>query len=141
MPVDPSTTWILYVWRRNDGALARDFRTGDVGFIFPGTMTPGTQDVKSFLVVRIPIPPNAEQVKEDWERPEAETTIDGEQVIARKARYALNFQPSFTEAEMELINTGAGLPNGPTAFGGTVVAGVVEGLFTATDVYPKGLRG
>ena len=136
MPADPNT-WILYVWRRNDGALARDYRKGDLGFILDGTAIPGTQDVKSFLVVRIPIPPNAEQVREDWQRPEAETTIDGELVVARKSRYALDYEPSFSAAEMEKINAGTGLPDGPTALGGTVSGGVVEGLFTSSQVYPK----
>lgn len=134
---------IFWIWTRNDatGLLDDEYREGDVLMTKPDTFEPsiGAQEKKSFLIVKIPDPPNYAKVEADLVVPEyAPGPTPDENVIRRRCRYRLDWRTRFTEAEIALIESANNmLPDGATASGGTVASGVVSGLFAIGDFVRK----
>ncbi|MCY2962739.1 MAG: hypothetical protein NT069_03655 [Planctomycetota bacterium] len=141
MPVDYSQTWILLIWYRDYGSgLLTDSNAGDIEAIFDGEQMPGTDDRKDWLAIRIPIPSNPDATREAWlsSRFEPGPTPE-ENVIAQKRRYGVtNWETKFTAEQLAIIRSRNMLPDGTRiGVGGTVVNGIVEGVFTRENVHPK----
>lgn len=134
---------ILWIWTRNDatGLLDDEFRDGDIFQTKPDSFEPsiGVQEKKSFLIVKIPDPPNLAVVGEDLVRPEyAAGPSPDETVIRRQRRYRLDWRAKFNAEEIALVESAASvLPDGATGGGGSVTSGVVSSLFTITDFIRK----
>jgi len=134
---------ILWIWTRNDatGLLDGEFRDSDIGQTKPDSFEPsiGVQEKKSWLIIKIPDPPNYAAVAEDLVTPEyAAGQTPDENVIRRARRYRLDWRTQFTASEIAIIEDALQiLPDGTTQAGGTVTSGVVSGLFTINDFRRK----
>ena len=135
---------LLWVWFRNDetGLLDDEFRDGDVLQTKLDSFEPsiGTQEKKSWLIVKIPDPANIQKFRDDFERAEYSPgpTAESENVVRRKRIYRLPWRNKFSAEEIAVIeDANAMLADGNTASGGTVVSGVVSGLFTVADFVRK----
>ena len=134
---------LLWIWTRNDasGLLDDEFRDGDVFHTAPDDFEPsiGNQEKKSFLIIKIPDPPNMARVSEDLVRPEyaAGPSADAN-VIRRQRLYSLDWRPKFALTEIEIIeDPNQMLPDGTLLNGGTVTSGVVSGVFVIGDLSRK----
>lgn len=135
---------LLWIWTRNDatGLLDDEFRDGDVLQTKPDSFEPsiGTQEKKSFLILKVPDPPNMAVVEQELVRTEYAPGESSSElnVVRRKRIYRLNWRAKFTEDEIALVaSANDTLPDGSTANGGTVAAGVVSGLFTIAEFIRK----
>lgn len=134
---------LIWIWTRNDetGVLDDEFRDGDVFKTKPDTFEAsiGGIEKKSWLIVKTPDPPNYAKVESDLERPEyAQGPSPEQSVIRRKRIYRCDWRSKFTADEIAIIEDAtATLPDGDTANGGTVTAGVVAGLFNVGDLVRK----
>ncbi|WP_455387613.1 hypothetical protein [Petrachloros mirabilis] len=134
---------LLWIWTRNDetGLLDNEFKDGDILLTKEDSFEAsiGLQEKKSWLIIKIPDPPNMTTVAADLVLPEyAAGPTPDENVVRRKRRYRLDWSSRFTESEIALIqNANDMLPDGTTAQGGTVAAGVVSGLFTIEQFLRK----
>lgn len=134
---------LLWIFTRNDetGLLDDEFRDGDILQTQADALEPtiGSQDKKSYLIVKIPDPANLAKVTADIVLPEyvSGPTPDAN-VVRRKRRYRLDWRTKFSQEEIALIEDANDLlPDGTTAGGGTVTSGVVAGLFAITDFVRK----
>lgn len=134
---------LLWIWTRNDetGLLDDEFRDGDILQTKPDSFEPslGTQEKKSYLIVKIPDPPNLAKVATDLVTPEymAGQTPE-ENVIRRKCRYTLDWRTKFVASEIATVeDANAMLADGTLESGGTVVSGVVSGKFSIMDFRRK----
>lgn len=135
---------ILWIWTRNDetGLLDDEFRDGDVMQTKPDSFEPsiGLQEKKSFLILKVTDPPNMAKVQTDLERSEYAPgpTLGDDPVVRRKRIYNLNWRTRFAASEIAVVvDANAMLPDGTTQGGGTVVSGVVSGLFAVGDLSRK----
>lgn len=135
---------LLWIWTRNDetGLLDDEFKDGDILQTKPDSFEPsiGGQEKKSYLIVKIPDPPNTAKVMTELVRPEYSpgATPDDEHVIRRKCRFRLDWRTRFTATEIAtIVDANAVLADGTTSQGGTVTSGVVSGLFTIADFSRK----
>jgi hypothetical protein len=135
---------LIWIWTRDDetGLLDDEFRDGDPLQTKLDSFEPsiGTSEKKSWLIIKIPDPPLTEKFMADFERAEytPSQTQGEENIIRRKRIYRLPWRNKFTAAEIDVIEDGnAMLPDGQTSQGGTVVSGVVSGLFTVSDFVRK----
>ncbi|NNE62342.1 MAG: hypothetical protein HKN35_15730, partial [Woeseia sp.] len=95
---------------------------------------------KSFLILKIPDPPNYNKFETDMVDPEYTpgATPGSENVIRRKRKYKIDWRQRFSANEINLIESASDtLPDGATQGGGTVVSGVVSDLFTVSDMLRK----
>lgn len=127
---------ILWIWTRNDatGLLDSEYKDGDILLTKPDSFEAsiGAQEKKSYLIVKIPDPPNYSAVAEDLVAPEyAPGPTPDQNVIRRACRYTLDWRTRFTANEIAVIEDATQmLPDGATQTGGSVASGVVSGLFT-----------
>ena len=134
---------ILWIWYRNDatGLLDGEFRDGDILQTKPDSFEPsiGIQEKKSWLIVKIPDPPNLAAVQAELVLPEyAAGPTPEENVIRRACRYTLDWRTRLSASERAVVEDGdAMLADGTTSAGGTVVSGVVSGLFAIGDFKRK----
>lgn len=134
---------LLWIWTRNDetGLLDDEFRDGDVLQTQPDAFEPsiGNIEKRTFLIIKIPDPPNIAKVASDLVRQEYAPGASPEvRVVRRKRIYRLDWRAKFTADEIAVIEDAAqALPDGATAQGGLVTAGVVIGLFTIGDLVRK----
>ncbi len=135
---------ILWVFTRDDetGLLDDEFKDGDVLQTKPDSFESsiGGQEKKSFLIVKIPDPPNPTKVEPELVASEynAGATPQDDHVIRRKRKYRLDWRTKFTATEIGVVEDATQtLPDGVTAQGGTVTSGVVDGLFEITDLRRK----
>lgn len=132
---------LLWIWPRNDGTglLDEEFRDGDVFQVKDDSFEPsiGTQERKSWLIVKIPDPPNKVRVMEDLGRSEYAQGPAGSEPIVRRARiYAVNWRTKFTLEQQAIVADPTQMLADATA-DGTVAGGVVSDLFTLADVFRK----
>lgn len=128
---------ILYLWTRNDetGQLDGEFKDGDVYRAEDDSHVPGTQSLKSWLVIRIPDPPNPSKFMEHMTRSEfgiPETPGD-DPTVKRKRIYRVDWRNKFTADEIAIIEDG----NQQLPEGENVTNGIVENLFEANDISRK----
>ena len=135
---------LLWIWTRNDetGLLDDEFRDGDVLQTKPDSfeLSIGTQEKKSFLIVKIPDPPNMAKVEADLVRSEYAPgqTPGDDHVVRRKRLYWLDWRTKFTFLETgQVEDSNTQLPDGTLVSGGTVTSGVVSGKFTISDFRRK----
>lgn len=134
---------LLWIWTRNDetGLLDDEFRDGDILQTKPDTFESsiGSQEKKSYLIIKIPDPPNLAKVTSDLVLPEYGVGASPDEVvIRRKCRYSLDWRTKFTAAEIAtVVDANAMLPDGTLESGGTVTSGVVSGKFVITDFRRK----
>ncbi len=135
---------LIWIFPRDDesGLLDDEFRDGDVLQTKPDTFEPsiGNQEKKSFLIVKIPDPPNMAKFESELVQPEYSpgATPDDDHVIRRKRKYRIDWRVKFTEQEIGLVeDANDQLPDGVTAQGGTVTTGVLSGLFEVKDFRRK----
>lgn len=135
----------------NEGPLDFNRKAGDIVFCYLDTGTqPGNQEKKSWLIVEFPDPTNhvgspyppsyLDQLKDDFEAAEYSAGPTPESNEIRRARkYSIpNFRQHFSPDELVAIDSAAAvLADGETSQGGTVVSGVVSGLFTFDDIVRK----
>lgn len=135
---------IIQLFTRDDetGILDGELRDGDVF----GTKldseegTIGGIEKKTYLFIQVADPPKlsafqAELVKPEY-MPAPSGSTDPEIRYARK--YRIDWRLKFTQGEIDLIESASStLPDGQTANGGAVTAGVVSGLFTVNDLIRK----
>lgn len=134
----------------DDGPLDFNLKAGDIVKMYLDADPIGNQEKKSWLVVAFPDPLNSagnpfppsyiDLVVADMQREEYQVgqTPDANE-LRRARRYSIpSFRQKFSPAELVIIDDGTQqLPDGETAFGGTVLAGVVSGLFTFGDIVRK----
>lgn len=134
---------LLWIWVRNDetGLLDDEFKDGDILQTKPDSFESsiGLQEKKSFLIVKVPDPPNSTKVMDDLVTPEyTPGPSPDENRIRRKCRYTLDWRTKFTGSEIDVIEDANDLlDDGTTASGGTVTSGIVSGLFTLSDFARK----
>lgn len=135
---------LLWIWTRDDesGLLDDEFRDGDVLQTKPDSfeLSIGTQEKKSYLIIKIPDPPNiakfmAELVVSEYSPGQ---TSGEENVVRRRRKFTLDWRTAFIAEEIATIeDANAVLPDGTLASGGTVTAGVVSDKFTVSDFRRK----
>lgn len=135
----------------DEGPLDFNRKSGDVVFAKldtdPGF---GNQEKKSWLAIQFPDPVNTagnpfptaflEQMRDDMQKEEyAPGASPDANEVRRARRYSIPaWRLKFSPTELEIIDDATQvLPDGPTAFGGTVLSGVVSGLFTFQDIVRK----
>jgi hypothetical protein len=130
---------IVRIWVRDDetGLLDDEFKDGDVDSTIPDSAEPtiGGQEKKSWLIIKIPDPPNLGKVETDIIKSEfAPAETPGVNNVTRRKRiYRLDWRSKFTAEEIALIEDGnQQLPDGPD-----VVDGVVINKFTIKDFVRK----
>ena len=135
---------IALIWVRDDetGILEDEFKDGDIHVIHPDSFEPslGAQEKKSWLVVKIPDPPNLAKVQNDLTKSEYRSGESNNHppVVAKKRLYRLEWRSRFDGSEIAVIEDAAQqLPDGTTSAGGTVTDGVLDGVFTAADFRKK----
>lgn len=134
---------LLQILVRDEGSgfLDHEGRDGDPLIVHLDSFEPslGVQDKKSFLIVKIPDPPNLESVKAALGESEFAQGPSAEEVVVRRFRkYAVNWRSKFTQDEIDIIeDSNAMLPDGALSSGGTVTSGVVSGKFTVLDFLRK----
>ncbi|MEM8668740.1 MAG: hypothetical protein AAGG48_14565 [Planctomycetota bacterium] len=135
---------LLWIWTRNDesGLLDDEFRDGDIFQVKPDSFEQflGNQDVRSYLIVKVPDPPNFAKFEEQLVEPEygPGATSGDENVVRRQRKYRLDWRSKFIASEQALIeSTSDTLPDGTTSGSGTVANGVVSELFTIADLIRK----
>lgn len=142
---------IILIKPVDDGPLDINLKAGDVVFAkLDSDPAPGNQEKKSYLVLSMPDPVNAvgnpfplsvlQGVQADMQREEfAPGATPEANDIRRARRYAIpHFRQRLSNDEFLIVkDANAMLPDGPTAFGGTVLSGVVSGLFTFADIVRK----
>lgn len=135
---------LVWLWTRNDetGLLDDEFKDNDVfkteADSFEASI--GTQEKKSWLIVKIPDPPNLQKVRDHLVRTEYQpgATPEAEHVVRNKRLYLSDWRQKFTITEIDTIeDPNQMLPDGPLLSGGTVTSGVVSGKFTITDLRRK----
>ena len=141
---------ILFLKPVKDGPLDINLQAGDIVFAREDTAPIGGQEVKSWLALKIddpvnsvgaPFPPATQAaIRDDLQRQEFSPgpTPDAN-LIRRERKHAIHtYRSRFSQIELAIIDDATQtLPDGPTAFGGTVAAGVVSGLFTFADLQRK----
>jgi hypothetical protein len=134
---------LCQIWVRNEGSgfLDHEARDGDVLLTFLDSFEPslGTQDKKSFLIVKIPDPPNMQAVRDALVESEFALGPSADEVVMRRNRkYRINWRGFFTASEIAVIeDSNAMLADGQLSSGGTVTSGVVSGKFTIADFIRK----
>lgn len=138
---------ILQLWIRDDetGIIDGENRDGDIEAtkLDAEQATIGGIEKKTFLFAKVPDPPAGiiSKFRDELDTPEYLPASDtGEKPqIRHKTKYRVDWRKRFTQAEIAIIEDATQtLPDGPTTSGnGTVVAGVVEGLFTLQDILRK----
>lgn len=135
---------LVWIWPRNDetGLLDDEFRDGDPLLTKPDSFEPsiGIQEKKSWLIVKIPDPQNVAKFQTDFERAEYTpgATAAEDPSIRLKRIYRLPWRNKFSASEIATVeDSNAMLADGQTSGGGTVVSGVVSGLFTVNDFVRK----
>lgn len=135
---------LIWIWTRNDetGLLDDEFKDGDPLKTEPDSfeLSIGSQEKKSWLIIKVPDPPNLEKVREDLDKSEyrSGSTPDAPHPIRRKRLYTLDWRSKFTSDEITIVEDAAQmLPDGDLASGGSVAAGVVSGKFTMADLSRK----
>lgn len=130
---------LVKIWTRNDetGLYDDEFRDGDVDSVYDDSfeLSLGTQDKKSWLIIKIPNPPNQSKFQNEITRPEygVPDAFGAENIIRRKRIYRLEWRQKFTADEIAIIEDATqNLPDGPD-----VVSGVVYNKFTWTDFARK----
>lgn len=132
---------LVFVWTRNDatGLLDDEFRNNDLYRVEEDTEEPnlGSQEKKSWLVIKVPDPPNKEAVKSQLVEPEY-TTGPISAVVRRKRKYYCDWRSKFSAEEIAIAeDANAQFADGPLPSGGSVTAGVVSGKFTVNDFLRK----
>ncbi len=135
---------LIWIWTRDDesGLLDGEFRDGDIFQTKPDSFEAsiGGQEKKSYLIIKTPDPPNYTKFASEVEAAEYAPgpTLGSENVVRNKRKYRLEWRTKFSSSETVLIESANDtLPDGATEGGGTVTAGVVDGLFTVTDLIRK----
>lgn len=135
---------IIQLFTRDDesGILDGELRDGDV---FATKLDSeegsiGGIEKKTYLFLKVPDPPNLHVFRDELAKseylPAASASEDPQIRYARK--YRIDWRTKFTGAEIEFIESAQStLPDGPTAAGGSVTAGVVSNLFTVQDLIRK----
>lgn len=131
----------LLVRHEGSGFLDAEGRDGDVLLTKPDTfeMNFGSQDKKSFLILKVPDPPNMAAVEAALVESEYEVGQSADETVVRRYRkYTLPWRNAFTAEEKVIIDdSNAMLPDGQLSSGGTVTSGVVSGKFTIADFVRK----
>lgn len=131
----------LLVRDEGSGFLDEEGRDSDPLIVFDDTFegSLGLQDKKSFLIIKIPDPPNYAAIKQAMGEPEYGPGPDpGVPVVRRFRKYSCNWRSRFQQSEIDVItDANAMLPDGPLSSGGTVTSGVVSGKFTILDFIRK----
>lgn len=134
-----------------EGPASFNFQAGDVKKIFlDAGLQPGAQEKLAQLVIGIDDPLNAngqafpasylqglaDEMQQEVYRPGP--TLDAN-VIDKKRGFTIpNWDQKFSPEELDILRDPTQtLPDGTTSFGGTVLDGVVSGLFTFTDIKRK----
>lgn len=134
---------LIQVLVRDEGSgfLDHEGRDGDPLQTFLDSFEPnlGTSDKRSFLVIKIPDPPNMVAVRSALGEEEYAPGPSAEEVVVRRKRkYRINWRGAFTAEEIVIIEDSvAMLPDGQLSSGGTVVSGVVSDKFTIADFIRK----
>lgn len=134
---------LVKVFPRDDGTgfLDDEMRDGDPLEVHPDSFegSLGTQEKKSYLIIKIPDPPNLSAVMQAMVRPEYVPGPNPEENLVRRQRiYRIDWRSRFTAEEIDIIeDANATLPDGALASGGTVSSGVVSGKFTINDFIRK----
>lgn len=135
---------LVFIWPRDDatGQLDDEFKDGDIFRVAPDSDESGLGvfDTQSWLVVKIPDPPNQELFEVELVgseyAPGASPTEPN--VVRHKRKYYCNWRSKFSEAEIQTIeDQSVKLSDGQLSSGGTVAAGVVSGKFTVQDFLRK----
>jgi len=120
---------LVYIWTRNDGSgiLDDEFRDGDIFMVKPDTweVNVGEQEKKSWLIVKMPDPPNMSAVMEGLVESEYAIGADGFPVVTRARKYRVDWRPKFTAEEVAII------------VDATQTLGVVYDRFTVVDCNRK----
>lgn len=130
---------LIWIWTRNDatGLLDDEFRDGDVFMVKPDSFETsiGSQEKKSWLIVKVPDPANYAVVESEIVQPEygLGPTPAEDNPIRRKRKYMLDWRKRFTAEEIAIIEDG----NQMLPDSDTVTAGVVHDLFTIKDLSRK----
>lgn len=132
----------ILIWTRNDetGLLDDEFRDGDPLQVRDDAFAFGPQEKKSWLAIKIPDPSLFEKFAADFERSEYSPDPNSEvgSIVRHKRIYRLPWRNKFSANEIATIeDANAMLADGATSGGGTVVSGVVSGLFTVADFVRK----
>jgi len=135
---------LIWVWTRNDqsGILDGEFRDGDIDHAKPDSFEPsiGSQEKLSWLIVKVPDPPNMMAFINALEIPEYAPgpELDDGPPVRRRRVYRLPWRNKLSAAEVAIKEAAtSNLPEGATSGGGTVVNGVVSGLFSVSDFVRK----
>lgn len=124
---------LLWIWTRDDetGLLDDEFRDGDILLVKPDSFEAsiGAQEKKSYLIIKIPDPPNMAKVTADLVRPEfaPPATVNGDPVVRRKRIYSLNWRAKFTSEEIAMIEDSTVAPTGDNFVNGVLQAGFAIG--------------
>lgn len=120
---------IVYIQVRDAGPFAVDARDGDPFQVTNDATIPGTQDLKNYLVVKMPDPPgfNSDAPGEnEIVQPEyAPGPYADNNTIRRFRRYSIPWRHKFTEQERTAI------------LDPLVSVPLVEGKFTLADIVQK----
>lgn len=135
---------LIWIFTRDDetGLLDGEFRNGDISQTKPDSFEPsiGNIEKRTNLIIKVPDPPNYPAFEQELVEPEyaAGPTTESANVVRRKRKFRIDWQVKFDAAEIALIESANDtLPDGVTSGGGTVTAGVVDGLFTISDIIRK----
>ena len=144
------TTMMVAIQTVDEGPLDYNRKSGDIVFAYLAGDSIGNQEKKSWLVAAFDYPTNQAgsefpaaymlELKADLQGEEFATGPTPEANIIRRARkYSVpNWAQRFSAAELVTIRDAtAFLADGDTSQGGTVLAGVVSGLFTFADIVRK----
>lgn len=122
---------LVVVWCRNDGiGLPNDFRNGDPMLVFPDSFEAslGTQDKKSYLILKMPDAPGFPASMEGFFEPEFSGTDEGGNPVRTRARkYTIDWESKFTAEERAIISD----------YTQQLGTGVVDGKFTVADIVAK----
>lgn len=145
------TTMMVAVQTVDEGPLDFNRKSGDIVLVYlDSDPTPGNQEKKSWLITAFDYPTNQSggefppaymaQLKSDMMEEEygPGPTPDANK-IRRARKYSIpNWAQQFSADELVTIrDANAFLADGDTTQGGTVLSGVVSGLFSFADIVRK----
>jgi len=142
---------IVVIKVRDDGPLDRNLKAGDIISCYAdGWSVGGFEKKYGKVAVSITDPVNSNgaafpdayladlRISLAEQEFEVGPTPDANRVRRERKHGVPFYRQKFSPSELAIIDAGTEtLPDGETSFGGTVLAGVISGLFSFTDIVRK----
>lgn len=141
---------LIFIKPVDDGPLDINLKAGDIVFAKDDAAPLGSSEKQSWLIAKIDDPVDAEgtpfppatqlTIRQDLQSQEygVGPTPDTNLVRRERKHAVVNYQAKLSPAEQVIVADGNQmLPDGDTAFGGSVTDGVVSNLFTFGDISRK----